>query len=499
MAGLLTFQLRTAEAIAATMLLAFRDHTTAVTDLTEGSVVRSLHEAVAVELQALNAATLALVAQAVQDGLFGTLGFTRHEPVAAYGVERFARKLLAVPTGVTRALAAGGSLSTSLTYYYQVTATNAAGETTGSAVTTGLQPTSGNQKIIVSWTAVTGATGYRVYRAENSAMTTNVTYYVLGSGTTVSYTDDGTGGTAGSVPAANTAQVVTGAVKIAGGTRVGIPGTAKVYVVPSEVTMGASANTLDVTVTCLTAGVIGNTTAATVTQLLTANAAIASVTNPKAFTTGKDMENLEDMRSRFVSFLLALGRGTSVSLEEGAKTAVLVDANGFVTERVTQALAVQGAVGNGTLYAYNGNPSTVPADGESVALLDWVDQLIQGYTDEQGTVIPGYKAAGVVVTVDAATRVTQAVTAVLALAPNMIDSGTDSIVRVRASAVQAIDDYFAGLRIADGSTVTFRRSALAAAMQSVPGVIGASITVPATETVAQNVGEVLVAGTKTLS
>lgn len=94
------------------------------------------------------------------------------------------------------------------TYYYKVTATNGVGETIGSneisVVTTGT-----TSSAVLTWTAVTGATGYKVYRgtaasAEASLITTT------GSGT-LTYTDTGSVGTAVSVPTLSTA---AGAVSV---------------------------------------------------------------------------------------------------------------------------------------------------------------------------------------------------------------------------------------------------------------------------------------------
>jgi hypothetical protein len=89
----------------------------------------------------------------------------------------------------------GGTLAAG-TYFWKITAINASGETVGSnevtATTTGAtssQP--------LSWVAITGSTGFKVYRgtvagAENVLVTT--------LGLVTSYTDTGSAGTAGTVP-----------------------------------------------------------------------------------------------------------------------------------------------------------------------------------------------------------------------------------------------------------------------------------------------------------
>jgi Tfp pilus assembly protein PilX len=67
----------------------------------------------------------------------------------------------------TLTLASNGSLTAGTTYYYTVTATNQYGETVGTQ-TSGLKTSSGSQTIKLTWPAVTGATGYNVYRTTTS-------------------------------------------------------------------------------------------------------------------------------------------------------------------------------------------------------------------------------------------------------------------------------------------------------------------------------------------
>ena len=99
----------------------------------------------------------------------------------------------------------GGTLAAG-TYFYKVTALNAAGETVGSneqsQVTTGTTST-----VTVSWGAVTGATSYRVYRG--TATNAENVFYAVAGGATVTFTDTGAASTAGTPPSTNTAGSVT--------------------------------------------------------------------------------------------------------------------------------------------------------------------------------------------------------------------------------------------------------------------------------------------------
>lgn len=96
----------------------------------------------------------------------------------------------------------GGTLAAG-TYYYVITATNAAGETLPSnevsQVTTGA--TSSNT---INWTAVTGATGYKIFRSTSSG--TQAVHYVVGA--VVAYLDTNAATTAGSPPVRDNGQAV---------------------------------------------------------------------------------------------------------------------------------------------------------------------------------------------------------------------------------------------------------------------------------------------------
>jgi hypothetical protein len=102
---------------------------------------------------------------------------------------------------ITLGTATSGGAFTAGAYYWVVTSITAAGE---SAVSNELTATlTSNQEQPINWSAVTGATGYNVYRGttvggENKLITT------ISSGSTVTYTDTGTAGTAATLPVANT-------------------------------------------------------------------------------------------------------------------------------------------------------------------------------------------------------------------------------------------------------------------------------------------------------
>ena len=141
----------------------------------------------------------------------------------------------------------GGTLAAG-TYYYVVTALTSSGQTTASneesVTTTGT--TSSNT---ITWAAVTGASGYDVYRG-TTAGGENV-YYSVGNVTT--YVDTNATSTSGTPPASNTSgvsypvgttlttvQIGTGATTVAPGTSVALDSakygssTTQTYVFPAE-------------------------------------------------------------------------------------------------------------------------------------------------------------------------------------------------------------------------------------------------------------------------
>lgn len=102
--------------------------------------------------------------------------------------------VVATPSGAGGTLAAG-------TYYYRVTATNAAGETVGSAEVSAVT-TGATGSVSVAFDAVAGATGYRLYRGTASGGQS-----VFFAGASSPIVDTGAAGTAGTVPTWNTARI----------------------------------------------------------------------------------------------------------------------------------------------------------------------------------------------------------------------------------------------------------------------------------------------------
>jgi hypothetical protein len=105
----------------------------------------------------------------------------------------------APPASPAAAVAAGGTLAVG-TYYYVVTAIVGGVETTQSAQVTATT-TAGNQTINVTWSAVAGASGYKVYRTTTSG--SYISPALAGSPAASPFADTGAALTAGAPPTAS--------------------------------------------------------------------------------------------------------------------------------------------------------------------------------------------------------------------------------------------------------------------------------------------------------
>lgn len=123
--------------------------------------------------------------------------------VGASGIMGIAVEDLTEPVQAALATATTGGTITAGTYKYVLTATNANGETLASNEQT-ITTTGSTSTVTVTWTAVTGATGYNLYKtAAGGASGTELKYKTVGAVTTD--IDTSPGSPAGALPIQNTA------------------------------------------------------------------------------------------------------------------------------------------------------------------------------------------------------------------------------------------------------------------------------------------------------
>lgn len=363
-------------------------------------------------------------------------------------------------------------LIATMTYYYSVTALTSDGESLGS-VAMPIVLNASYRTVALSWAANSSAIGYRIYRSNFSTFssaahydTTDTTFVDDGSlvtNSTVSWPTASIVGTVSSStvvngvsvwrlvdpdihfgsladwPKTSTAFSIQGPIVVPPGTQVNVPGTSKTYLFVSKITMPATSSSYTATIESLLYGTVGNTPPNTITQFSSPVYGLESGTNSMAFTNGSDLETEDEWRIRFGQTIKDLARGTKYSLEVGALNGKIYDTNGFVTERVTRALVVESANQVITIYIHNGTLTS-----SSNNLVTQTQKIINGYTDDQGTKQPGYKPAGIPVSVQAATTQAQNIYVETTLSPGY------TLDLVKTDIKNNIIQYFLDLGISDG-------------------------------------------------
>jgi hypothetical protein len=231
----------------------------------------------------------------------------------------------------------------------------------------------------------------------------NLESYLYGNYTYFRYSDDGRQAISDSLnyvpistwPSTSNAQAIYGSIVIPSGTLVGISNTTKRYRTTETLIMSAEQNIISGRVQSILEGDVGNAGANTVTDLITNTYGIEKGTNPGEIKYGYDAESESEWKLRFSSYLKKLSKGTKESIQEGAKTAVIRDSRGYVTESVTSALVSETTNNLVDLYIHNGT-----GDSVSAALLAECEKVISGRIDgTTGTIYPGYKSAGIPVSI----------------------------------------------------------------------------------------------------
>lgn len=188
-------------------------------------------------------------------------------------------------------------------------------------------------------------------------------------------------------------------------------------------------------------GAAGNVGAGTLIRMVTPISGIDMVTNPTATIGGADGETDDARAIRFAAFLAALPRGTKEALEFAALSAstAVVDSRAIEPFLLTPVPAGVPFAGLVWLFVDDGTSSSTLDPGVAAA----INQLVNGYVDGGGNKIPGYKAAGIVVTLEKAVHVPVAMRCTVRLGP----SGLARWTAIQAALTAAAVDYFSKLRI----------------------------------------------------
>ena len=104
---------------------------------------------------------------------------------------------LAAPTGQAATPVGTGGTFAAGTYYYKIVATNGSGHSVPSGEVNATVVLNGS--VNLSWTAVTGATGYQIWRGTSAGAEDH-----FQTSSTNSFTDTGVAGTVGTIPTTDT-------------------------------------------------------------------------------------------------------------------------------------------------------------------------------------------------------------------------------------------------------------------------------------------------------
>lgn len=249
------------------------------------------------------------------------------------------------------------------------------------------------------------------------------------------------------------------------------------FVALADVTIAAGASYGDVSVVCTAPGAVGNVAASTSFTAYPSVNGLVSALALSTFNSGRDEETDAQRKARFATFIATLNRGTVAALRYGLSLVKLRDANGNVTEEVRHISIVEPwltdplqPISLVNCYIHNGS------SGASPSLLTETEKIIYGYTDVNGNIIAGWKAAGVKVVIYAATNVTVNITCTVTVNAAYV------VADVKAAVQAAISDYIAGLDIGDDVLV----AEMVAAAMAVAGVDNFALTLPAGDTAVTN-------------
>lgn len=259
---------------------------------------------------------------------------------------------------------------------------------------------------------------------------------------------------------------------IQAGSTFSAPGLLSTYSAIQDTAIPANASFVDVTVKADVTGAAGNIAVGQSFSINPEPSGFVSATNLSAFSSGQDAETEDERKIRFAAYIDSISRATNSALRYGLKTATLTDASGNVTERVATAVTVEPYLTDSTkpiamveCYIHNG------VGGTSAALVAQAQKIVNGYYDESGEAVPGYKASGIPTTVYAAQEVLVAVSGAITALDGY---DHDSLV---TSATSAVYTYLQGLEIGKPALT----DEIIHVVKSVDGVYKFALTLPSVD------------------
>lgn len=312
------------------------------------------------------------------------------------------------PTGVAAAPATTGGSLPPATYIYHVTSYNAYGESLGSADVPAIVTTVTGE-VSVTWSAVTGAIGYRVYR----------TLIV--------------GGVGGLIADLNITSFLDRGIVA--------PSTPE----PSQ----NSTSGVVVPITAVVPGSAGNLAAGAISNMETLLPLVTAITNPAATTGGADVEGDEALRLRLLAQYTGQGAGNVNDYVRWALTATGVE----------RAICIPIWAGAGTVLVV-----PMQSDGSPVASI--VVTALQQQLDPTPGLGHGQAPIGATVTVATSVVLTVNISATIVFGTGFSLDGGGGTIATRAEIVAAINAYLMPLN--PGDTIGFQK--LQGAILTVEGV-----------------------------
>lgn len=227
----------------------------------------------------------------------------------------------------------------------------------------------------------------------------------------------------GATPASNLIRVTVAtqsvSVVISAGTTFTLTDGAQTYNSTADGVIATGASFVDVPVVATVPGVLGNIPALGSFTLGVAVTGFVSAQNLSPFANGTDAETPSAHKVRFNAYVQTLSRGTVAALLYAmTRLTYLTDSLGNISEKVITANVDEPYLsdpvqppGLVNVYMHNG------VGGTSNALVQRGVDVLNGYTQADGTKVAGFKAAGVVIRGFAASEIPVPVVAMLTIAP----------------------------------------------------------------------------------